>query len=308
LNAAPGMRSCRLWACLAGVLLGCPSGSLPEVDVQLRGGPTVIARAQKGAGALRVSVAAMMSPSGTFGAYRQLLDQLGAQLGSPVELVQRRTYRETNDLLASNSIDIAFICTGGLIELQATGRRVEILAVPVIHGVTTYRSVIIVPAHGQVGAFADLAGKRFAFTDELSLSGYAWPVWLAGKSGHDPMQFFSNTYFTHSHDRSIDSVAKGLVDGAAVDSVILAKMQAQSPALAETVRVLGQSDPLGMPPVVASDRANEKTRAAVRQWLITLHEKPEGRQVLDALGIERFAVPEPGLYELATEIARGVRP
>lgn len=288
--------------------LSCQSSSLPEVNLRLDAGPLLKTRAPQGQGALRVSVAAMMSPSGTFQSYGKLLDRLGAELGVGVEFVQRRTYRETNDLLSAGSLDVAFICTGGYLELELSGRHVELLAVPIVRGAMTYQSVIIVPAGSPVAKFAALAGKRFAFTDELSLSGYAWPMWLARQEGHDPLRFFSNTYFTRSHDRSVDSVAKGVVDAAAVDSVILEDMLAATPGLSGKVRILQRSEPLGMPPVVASTRLDKKTREAVRRWLVTLHEQPEGRELLDQIGLDRFEVPPPGLYDLADAIIRGEKP
>ena len=37
--------------------------------------------------------------------YAELLDYLETRLGRPVELVQRRTYDEVNDLIASEEVD-----------------------------------------------------------------------------------------------------------------------------------------------------------------------------------------------------------
>src|SRR3990172_1683382 len=48
---------------------------------------------------LRIAVAAMISPDETFGYYRDLLDYIGRKMGRSVELVQRDTYAEVNDLL-----------------------------------------------------------------------------------------------------------------------------------------------------------------------------------------------------------------
>ena len=52
---------------------------------------------------LRVAVAAMISPKETLEVYRQLLAYLGHKLGKDVELVQRKTYGEVNELLGKAS-------------------------------------------------------------------------------------------------------------------------------------------------------------------------------------------------------------
>ncbi|MBW2369899.1 MAG: hypothetical protein JRH15_18670, partial [Deltaproteobacteria bacterium] len=60
---------------------------------------------------LRVAVAAMISPKETFSSYRLILDYIGKRLDRNVQLIQRRTYSETNDLFLSKEIDLAFICS-----------------------------------------------------------------------------------------------------------------------------------------------------------------------------------------------------
>jgi phosphonate transport system substrate-binding protein len=64
---------------------------------------------------LRVSVAAVISPRGTAESYEPLLAYLSAKLNRPVELEQRRTYAETNDLVARGQVDLAFVCTSAYI-------------------------------------------------------------------------------------------------------------------------------------------------------------------------------------------------
>ena len=60
---------------------------------------------------LRVAVAAVISPKGTVESYSSLIDYLSKKIGRPVELVQRRTYMEINNMVKSGEVDIAFVCT-----------------------------------------------------------------------------------------------------------------------------------------------------------------------------------------------------
>lgn len=274
-----------------------------KVDLSPRAGPQ--ARAEpSGTPKLRISVAAMLSPQGSLAAYSHLFELMGKRLGYEVEFVQRRTYREVNELLVAGQVDAALVCTGGFLELaHGAPSKIELLAVPVVGGVTTYHSYVLVPASSRAKSLADLAGKRFAFTDELSLTGRAYAIsWLKSR-GLDPATFFGSVQITRSHDRSITAVAKGLVDGVCVDSLIFEEMVKAQPELAKAVRRIDVSPPFGSPPVVASASISAEQRAALRKVLIEMSADEEGRSALAAIGFERFAPVTAAHYDGARRVA-----
>ncbi len=288
-----------LVALLAPALVACPSSPFPEVMADLsRPGtrPAVEHAVEKPK--LRFSVAAMLSPQDTFSSYSRLFGYLGTRLGVDVEFVQRRTYREVNDLLATGQVDAAIVCTGGYIELERRfPGRIELLAVPVVGGMTTYRSYLIAPAASRARSLADLAGKRFAYTDELSLSGRAYAIHWLRERKLDPLTFFGAVQLTRSHDRSIEAVANGVVDGAVVDSLVFDAMVARRPALAKSIRIVESSPPFGAAPVVASTAVPAGRRSAIRDALLALDRDPMAAEALADVGIERFAPPAPRLYD-----------
>jgi phosphonate transport system substrate-binding protein len=116
-------------------------------------------------------MAAMISPEETPGVDQQLMDYIAAKLRRPVELKQRRTYQEVNDMLGEGKLDAATLCSGPYVHAQ---RRygVQLPAVPVVNGSPTYRSYIIVPQSSTAASVEEFHRKRFAFTDPLSTSGY----------------------------------------------------------------------------------------------------------------------------------------
>ena len=296
----------RPWACVALFLAGaCTQVPYPEVEVDLAPPrtPPAAVRTPPGQQPLRVSVATILSPQDTFSSYSRLFDLLGRRLGVPVQFVQRRTYSEVDDLLAAGKVDAALVCTGGYLDLlrRAPG-TVAVLAVPVVAGRSTYHSLVIVPAGTGATTLADLAGKRFAFTDELSFSGHIYPTRLLQDQGHDPSRFFASTTFTRSHDRSIDAVSRSLVDGAAVDSLVYEALAARDPALRERTRVIHQSPAYGIMPFVVSTQVPPAVRDRLRDDLLRLHLDPEAAPLLRDVHIDRFASPEPGLYDAAAAV------
>lgn len=291
-------------------LSACPEHPFREVSLDLALPP-----ATKEAGAMprsadrfQISVAGMESPRDTYTDYAQLFEVVGQRLGVNVELVQRRSYAEVNDLLASESIDAALLCTGGYLELlRRAPNAVELIAVPSTGGSDTFQALLLVPSQLPYASLAELRGKRFAFTDALSLSGRAWVVHQLSAMGEDPTTFFGTTAFTAHHDRSIVALARGVVDGAAVHSGIYTHQIAREPELKGKLRIIDRSPSLGNGPLVASARVPAPLRARLREVLLGLGTDPESHEALRAAHIDRFFVPGPEFYDSARRILEAPR-
>lgn len=244
---------------------------------------------------LRVAVAAMVSPKRGFVYYRDLLDHLGRTLDKHVHLIQRKTYGEVNELLGKGLIDIAFICSG---PYAAAGEKAgfELLVVPEINGSHFYQSYLIVNKSSPYNGLEDLKGKTFAFTDPESNTGRLVPYYWLALMGEQPESFFEKFVFTYSHDNSIMAVARGLVDGAAVDGLIWEYLSHTNPDLTSRTRVIRRSEPYGMPPVVASSSLSGHMKERIREILLTAHRDPVGRRILNGLKIDRFIEPQDEWY------------
>ncbi len=253
---------------------------------------------------LRFGLAAMISPRETASDYATLARELGAAIGTGAELVHGKSYKEVNELLVAAQLDAAFLCTGGYLELAAR-TPVEVLAVPQVDGKTTYRSLIIVRDRSEARTLLDLRGRRFAFTDPLSLSGYLYPTSRLRAAGLAPESFFGKAELLGSHDRSIQAVRRDVVDAAAVDSLVFERLReaAQVPGL----KILEQSPELGIPPIVAVASHPPEKRARYRAALLRLHERLSARAALSRIRIERFVAPPAGLYAGAEAIWRQAR-
>jgi phosphonate transport system substrate-binding protein len=245
---------------------------------------------------LRVAVAAMISPKETFSYYQEMLAYIGKRLGRKVQLIQRKTYEEIDELFPKGEVDLAFICSGP----YAARRNVygfEALATPQVRGKPFYQSYLIVRKDSPYQSFQDLRGKVFAFTDPESNTGSIVPRhWLA-EVGETPESFFKQTTFTYSHDNSILAVAKNLVDAAAVDGHQWEYYQRVNPVHTANTRVIRKSDPYGSPPVVASLKLDGQVKSSIRDLLLTMHQDPEGKQIIDKILIERFVPPQDEWYE-----------
>ncbi|MBI3988414.1 MAG: phosphate/phosphite/phosphonate ABC transporter substrate-binding protein [candidate division NC10 bacterium] len=255
---------------------------------------------------LRVAIASILSPAVTLESYHDLLTYIGKRLGRPVELVQRRTYAEVNDLIRSRQIDLAFVCSLPYIE----GKKefgLELLVAPQIRGRVVYFSYLIVPDDSRANSLSDLKGKTFAFSDPLSNSGRLAPTYQLALMNETPDTFFGRYVFTYSHDNSIVAVADRLVDGAAVDSLVYDFLAAKDPGLVAKTKIIARWGPFGIPPVVVGPWLDPELKRTLKDLFLSMHEDDDGKRTLKALMIHRFVEVKDEQYESIRRMAEKVR-
>jgi phosphonate transport system substrate-binding protein len=232
-----------------------------------------------------------------------MLDYISKKIGVPVELVQRDTYAEVNALVKDRKVSAAFVCSGAYID----GKRefgMELLVAPIAYGKPFYYSYIIVPIDSNAKRLEDLKGKKFAFTDPMSNSGKLAPTYMIGKIGENPESFFSDIIYTNSHDKSIEAVARNLVDGAAVDSLIWDYANTTEPEFTSKTMVIIKSPPYGIPPVVIPAGMAPELKEKLRNILLNMHLDAEGRSILEKVKIDRFTKIEDSAYDSIREMQR----
>jgi phosphonate transport system substrate-binding protein len=115
--------------------------------------------------------------------------------------------------------------------------------------------------------------------------------------GERPETFFSKTIYTYSHDNSILAVAKSLVDGAAIDSLIWEYYHRKNPIFTSKTRIIRKSEPYGIPPIVASRFLVSDLKDRIRQVLFAMHNDPGGQEILEELMIDRFTSTKDAWYD-----------
>lgn len=251
---------------------------------------------------LKIGLAAMISPKETVKFYKEMLDYVGEKMGRPVEMVQKPTYDDMDVAVEKGEVQFAFVCSGPYVRDRAKFNA-ELLVAPQSYGKPFYHSYIIVPLDSPAKSFADLAGKSFAFTDPKSNTGRVVPTYMVGKRFQKtPDAFFGKVSFTYSHDKSIEAVAKKVVDGAAIDSLIYDYLAAKSPTYTKLTRVLEKSPPYGIPPVITTKAVDPNLKAKVKEIFLKMHEDKKGKAILSGIMVDKFIVPEDKSYDSVREM------
>jgi phosphonate transport system substrate-binding protein len=278
---------------------GCNKGE--EKKIVLGEAGTSRERPQAEIKKVRIAVGGMITPKEGVVYYRDLLRYLEEKIGEKIEYVDRESYAEINEMLRTGKLEAAFVCSGPYVD----GKEqfgLELLVAPQAYGATVYYSNILVAKESAIHSFAELRGKRFAFTDPLSNTGKLVPTYMLSTMNETPEKFFKQVIFTKSHDKAIKAVAQGVVDGAAVDSLIWEYLQATNPEFTAKTRILQQSQPYAIPPVAVPHDLAPGLKAKLREAFLNAHLDPQGQQILLKMKIDKFVVIDDQAYDSVREM------
>ncbi|HBT46784.1 MAG TPA: hypothetical protein DEA73_02725 [Peptococcaceae bacterium] len=120
---------------LALLINGCKKPSAPVIDLtRVKPVTSEDSTLDK---PLKVAISSITSPGYSRAYYEELLDYLSRRLHRPVQVLQRRSYAEVNDLLRAGGVDVAFICTYSYVAGHDEF-GLELLVAPQINDKVTY--------------------------------------------------------------------------------------------------------------------------------------------------------------------------
>jgi phosphonate transport system substrate-binding protein len=250
----------------------------------------------------RVAISAAFESEEGAPVYRELVVYLAEKTGVPYEVVTGLGYGPMVEMLKSGGVEYGFVCAcPELVAGDAASPSVAILAGPVSKGSRyggkpIFFSDLIVRKDSAMESLQALATRTYVYNGDLSLAGYTMPrshlVDLGLTHG-----FFGKVLRSGSHQASIRMVAEGLADASYVSSLVLDHDRDKGYAHATAVRVIESLGPSPAPPVVASSRTPVAERERFQRYLVAMHQDPRGRQILDKVLLERFAVVTNQDYE-----------
>nr|WP_268885078.1 PhnD/SsuA/transferrin family substrate-binding protein [Belnapia arida] len=235
---------------------------------------------------------------------RDLGRHLEAALGSPVQLVKRRTYQEIVAMLLAGQLDAAWICGFPYVR---HADRLSLLAVPLHRGRPLYQSYLIADASLDVSSIDDLRGHSHAFSDPDSNSGFLVTRWLLSARHERPEGFFNRPFFAYGHRNVLRAVGAGLADSGSVDGYVWETVADREPAVTAGTRVVAHSEWHGFPPICCLSESRDGPAArGLAAALLEMRESESGQRVLETLRLDGFVSAEPALYDSIARMAAEV--
>lgn len=146
------------------------------------------------------------------------------RLGMPVDLVAASNYQELVGITQRREVDVALLAPTSYVEAKTLDPALQLVARTLTHGAAEYASYLVVRVDDPARAVADLRGRRVAWVDPLSASGYLYPRQALHDMGIDPTKFFGSQTFYGTHEDAVSAVIGGRADVAAVASGIFERI------------------------------------------------------------------------------------
>jgi len=191
--------------------------------------------------------------------------------------------------------------------VASLGERVRVVATP-RYGApgcdgALYRSALVVRAGDPASGLADLRGRRAAVNDLASNSGMnLFRAEVAPLAQGAP--FFEAVTITGAHAASVEAVAAGEADVAAIDCVTWAHLQRLRPRTTNCLRILSWTMSAPGLPLIAAATMDAEVITALRQALAEIARDPKLVDVRETLLLDAFEVLVEGAYEAILALER----
>jgi ABC-type phosphate/phosphonate transport system substrate-binding protein len=159
-----------------------------------------------------------------------------------------------------------------------------------------HRSVVITRADRQLRALGELRGTVCAVNGFDSNTGMNLLRAMIAPLAQGE-QFFREVTVTGAHAASLEAVAAGRADVAAIDCVTFEHLRRLRPQLAARVHVMAESSSSPALPLIAAASVDEATVNTLRTALADIAANPTLASVRDTLLIDGFEVLPSGAYD-----------
>lgn len=238
--------------------------------------------------------------------YRPLCAYLESKLGMKVKLKTLSSYGIIWDEFHRGDVDAAFLGSFSYV-LAHRQVGVRIVARPEYEdGTTSYRALIITRKDSGIQTLEDLRGKRYAFVHPLTTAGYLFELAQLGLAPSELSSFFGNFFFAGSHDASVLAVFEGRADAGGCKDRVFRRLCRENPALAESMVVIAQSEPVPTNGLAIAGDLPEVQRMRLKRLLLELHHDPQAAEARAALGIRRFLSTNDADYAPVVRMAERV--
>ena len=243
---------------------------------------------------------------------RELIEFLEQETGYYFATGIPTSYIAVVEALGSGRADIgAMNAFGYLMAHERYGATARLRMIR--HGVDYYQGQIVVRADSGIETLQDLQGKRFAFTDPASTSGYLFPLKMLREADVQ----LGNEMFAMKHDSVITMVYQGQVDaGASYHSAPAAdgtirdareRVRTQFPDVEDRVRILAVTERIPNDPFVFRAGLPEEIIETFIEAMMAFMDTERGREIFrNIYSVEGLVPATDADYHLLAEAIRAV--
>ncbi len=235
--------------------------------------------------------------------YTPILDAIAKKLEMEPKIIIVSDYDSLGRSLLKGTIDVGWFSPFAYVSAKSKG-DINPLVTTVVNKNASYHGYIIARKDKAFQSIDSLQGKRFAFVDKQSASGYIYPKAMLLEQGKDPERFFSETVFLGSHNRVIDAVLDGTVDAGATYSEAVETAKEYGLAVHNLV-ILKQTDVIPKDVIAGRPGLDEQLLSSLKQVFIETTDRTSAHaSVMRKTGLNGFIEAQDQVYDVIRKAAK----
>lgn len=164
----------------------------------------------------------------------------------------------------------------------------------------TIKAIIVTRRDSRLTKVSDLKGKIIAFGDPSAMVSHVLAKSLLLESALGPEQY--RTIFTKNPPNALLAVYNGEADAAGVGTAVFQQSEIRQRIDIRQLRVLAESRSIPHLPVAVRGDMDAKLALRIQRILTGLVRRPDGREILKKLGVERFEAADDQQYALVRNL------
>lgn len=215
------------------------------------------------------------------------------------KLLSQKTDKEVKGFIATNYIGVVEALGSGSVDFALIPPFAYLLAnkkhgsealLTSINkdGAPGYYSIILARSDKNINTVEDLKGKKIAFVDPSSTSGYIFPAVILNDHNID-LEKDIQYQFAGGHDKALQLLLNGDVDAIGTYESIFRKFSKEFPDMNTKTKVLEKSDLIPGVTLTVSSKLDNETKEKIKKAFLEVTTEKESENLLyDLFGIKGF--------------------
>lgn len=235
---------------------------------------------------------------------KPMADFLSKELGVPVSAFTATSYVGLIEAMDSKQADIGSLPPLAYVLAKDRGAA-ELLLKTSRKGSLTYHSMFVARADSGIKSIEAARGKRMAFVEPTSTSGYLFPAAYLKKKGFDPDHFFSDVAYAGGHDQAIIEVYNRGADVAAVYDDARNVVEKTIPDVKTRVVKIGQTSEIPNDTISVRPGLDPELVKKIKAAFLKYASSPEGKKnLMDLYEIDGLAEAKDSDYDVVRDTAK----
>ncbi len=235
---------------------------------------------------------------------KPIADYLSQKMGVKVEAFTASNYIGVVEGIGSGSVDFGIIPPFSAVLAQKQSNAKPLLTSKGKSGKSGYTAELYVRKDSGIKSLQDVKGKKVAFVDPSSSSGYIYPGAMLVKAGINLDKDISYQ-FSGGHDKSLQLLLNKDVDVIATFDGVEERYGKEFPAALTDIEKLASSDTIPGIMVTASSKMDKDLQDKLKQALLDMDKDPKMKELFTKMfSITGFEEVDQTAYNKVEETAK----